>query len=61
MAHRHKAVTDRDVCFSRCLRPRGCNPAAHGNINRIEECTCGARRETNLNGRHRESTGWYAQ
>ena len=34
------------------------NRAAHGNITRQDVCTCGARRLTNINGRHVERGNW---
>lgn len=37
------------------------NPAAHGCITEIDYCTCGARRETNVNGLHVEVGAWYKE
>ena len=34
------------------------NPAAHGCIRLTEACACGATREVNVNGRHREEGAW---
>jgi hypothetical protein len=35
------------------------NPAAHGNITRVDTCqACGAVRRTNINGGHTETSGW---
>lgn len=58
--HRHRPKTSEDHGYAYALtRPDGSqNPAAHGGIHRVDRCTCGAERHTNLNGNHRESTGW---
>ena len=38
------------------------NPAAHGNTVVREVCnSCGAHRDTNINGRHREAGSWVAE
>lgn len=34
------------------------NRAAHGGIFRVEECSCGATRRVNINGRSREESSW---
>ena len=57
MAHAHKAITakakDRGWVF--CVTPHECaaNPQrgdAHGNIPRHDVCSCGATRQTEING-----------
>jgi hypothetical protein len=40
------------------VRPSKPNPAAAGNITRLEVCGCGARRLVNVNQRHREASVW---
>ena len=58
--HRHRMKTSEDQGFSCAItRPDGTqNPAAHGVIRQIDTCSCGAVRHTNINGSHRESSGW---
>lgn len=34
------------------------NPRAHGNVTHIETCRCGATRNINVNGEHRETGPW---
>lgn len=34
------------------------NPLAHGNITRTETCSCGATRQVNVNGTHKEIGSW---
>lgn len=57
MAHRHRAHTSRDRCYSGPVKEPA-NPAAHGNICVIDTCRCGAERRTNINGRHVERGPW---
>lgn len=58
MAHRHKAKTSKDRAFQGPVNNERPNPAAHGNIVRIETCACGAERRTNINRQHTETSGW---
>lgn len=41
-----------------CITPYHCNPSAHGGIRRREYCKCGAHRDININGTHREEGPW---
>lgn len=53
----HHAERSKEVCFSGSVS-RDENPAAHGNICRIDYCRCGAERRTNINGCHVEQGSW---
>lgn len=55
--HRHRAKTTITRCFSGPVSGRQ-NPAAHGNVCRIDTCSCGATRATNVNGNHVERGDW---
>jgi hypothetical protein len=55
--HTHKAISDRDTAYSHPVSNRE-NVAAHSNICRVEYCSCGAIRKTNINGRHVEQGHW---
>ena len=57
MAHTHKAIAKKsqDRGWTHCTTPDACaaKPArqrAHGNIIRVDVCSCGATRETEING-----------
>lgn len=54
MEHKHRAVAARRKtrCFVHCVAPSACRQAAHGNVVIVDECRCGARRETNSNAAH---------
>jgi len=54
----HKNTRTRTTCFLCCVSPEDCNEAAHGNIQEIEICDCGAERTTNINGCHVETSEW---
>jgi len=69
--HRHCPITEREFCYFHCVNPDHCrrrgpmswqtytvHPGSHGNITRIETCTCGAIRKTNINGQHIERSAW---
>ena len=59
--HRHKAQGDgREYGWSGCVNPDECRDGgvAHGNIVSVEECVCGARRETEHNAGRAVSSGW---
>jgi hypothetical protein len=65
MKHTHKAVAkkSRDRGWTHCVTPDECaaNPerqAAHGNIIRIDECSCGAVRQTEINGGRNNYSPW---
>lgn len=53
----HVAVESHDYGFCGPVS-REENPAAHGNITRVERCRCGAERCININGRHIEQGEW---
>lgn len=59
MIHKHKAsLSPRIRGFSACVRPCRCNPAAHGCVEVVDECRCGATRSTLVNGNHVERGLW---
>ena len=58
--HRHSVATSKDRGFSSPVNAERENRAAHGNICRIDTCSCGAKRWTNINQQHTESSGWIA-
>jgi hypothetical protein len=58
-AHRHMAVEERVVGWSRCVDPRHCPTAAnHGCVVVIEKCSCGLYRETECNGGTQFRSRW---
>jgi hypothetical protein len=57
MKHKHHAVKSVDYGFSRPVSENE-NRAAHGNICRVDTCSCGATRRTNINGSHIERGVW---
>ena len=61
--HRHRPKRSEDHGYTSAItRENGTqNPAAHGAIRRIDTCDCGAVRHTNINGGHRESSGWMSE
>jgi hypothetical protein len=58
MAHQHRATETTTRPFAGPVNTRRHNRAAHGNITRIDRCSCGAERRTNINGRHKERGPW---
>ena len=56
-SHEHSAEDDYDRCFAGPVCADE-NPASHGNVCRIEVCSCGAERRININGNHREYGAW---
>ena len=58
MPHRHVAVKEREECFTRCVAFNKCDPRSHGNVCRIETCSCGASRRINSNQGFREKSEW---
>lgn len=57
-AHRHAPAVSSERAWQGCVTPWACNPGAHGNITRREECSCGAHRAVSINGNHREAQHW---
>lgn len=59
-AHRHRPMPrlTTEHAYQGPVRPSKPNPAAAGNITRLEVCGCGARRLVNVNQRHREASVW---
>jgi hypothetical protein len=55
--HKHYPKTSTDRMFAGPVRLSE-NRAAHGNIVRIDVCSCGAKRRTNINQQHRERGTW---
>ena len=58
MAHQHRAAKRTERPYSGPVAARKQNPAAHGNVTRVETCTCGAERKVNINGHHTERGPW---
>lgn len=65
MAHKHKAIPGKakDVGWTHCTTPAACaaNPlrqSAHGNIIQVDVCSCGAIRETEINGNRKNYGEW---
>jgi hypothetical protein len=58
--HVHEAILEKTVtrCFSGSVNPWNENRAAHGGVALHEECSCGAIRAVNANGRHTEEGEW---
>lgn len=56
--HRHRRKTSIDRPYFGPVRPSHRNPAADGNVTRVETCSCGMRRLVNVNGHHREASVW---
>lgn len=57
----HVAERSETYGWTRCVaRNRACNGAAHGAVVNVGTCRCGAVRQTETNGRHREEGSWLA-
>ncbi len=56
--HRHTARVTSTVPFRGPVFGALSNPAAHGNVQVINVCKCGAVRCENVNGRHIERGPW---
>lgn len=63
--HHHKAIRGRskDKCWTACVTPQQCastplRQAAHGNIVRVDTCSCGAQRETEINAGLKNFGAW---
>jgi hypothetical protein len=55
----HHAVTSEDRAYTGVVvNPIKENRAAHGNITRVETCSCGAVRQININQEHHEQGRW---
>jgi len=57
MRHHHKAISakSKDYCWTGCVTPSECaarpqRQVAHGNIIQHDVCSCGATRQTEING-----------
>lgn len=57
-SHEHKAAQHREGPYQGPANLRRPVPAAHGAITRIEACRCGASRQINIKGAHREVGPW---
>jgi hypothetical protein len=60
--HEHRPVVDLSIeveprGFQRCVNPDECNPAAHGGVELVETCQCGATRRVNSTGYGRREYG----
>lgn len=61
LTHVHRAIPAKahDRPFSGAVAfGYGANRKAHGNLTRVDVCTCGAERETNINQQHTEVGVW---
>lgn len=60
MEHRHRAKGTAEIrCYRGSVAPAGReNRAAHGCVEEVARCRCGAIRRRNLNNGHVESSGW---
>jgi hypothetical protein len=58
--HTHRAVPtlSKTVCWTHCVRHKGCSGAAHGGVTFIDTCRCGARRYTESNGGYTRRGPW---
>ena len=57
--HHHQVESTSAIrCFSGCVAPHDCHPAAHGSMAGTERCACGATREYAINGTHIEVGRW---
>ena len=56
--HRHRTVRTDVRCFVGPIAGAEPNPAAHGGVTETQRCACGAVRQLNVNGRHREVGPW---
>jgi hypothetical protein len=60
--HVHKAIPALSVTagWSHCVakNPCSCSGAAHGNVTCSDTCACGATRDSEWNGRHRQYGAW---
>lgn len=58
--HVHEAIPEKTEtrCYSGSVNPWHENRAAHGGVTLHEECSCGAVRAVNSNGRHAENGEW---
>jgi hypothetical protein len=56
--HVHHPICQQERCFSGCVDPHDCTPAAHGGMTYRDVCSCGAERATNVNGTHEEEGPW---
>ncbi len=60
-SHHHRAIKGQDIefGFQGCVaRPGHCNPASHGNIQRVDLCACSATRKSNINQQFKEFGDW---
>lgn len=58
MTHQHRPKTSVDRPYTRCVNPERCTTEAHGNITRVDTCSCGATREQNINQSYIERGTW---
>jgi hypothetical protein len=56
--HRHRPNVTIDRSFRGPVNNERRRPEADGNITRVARCACGAERQTNINGAHREIGVW---
>ena len=58
--HEHVAKNEPKVyCWTGCVMPGECkNPAAHGGVEYVEECACGARRSIEATAGIKNASDW---
>lgn len=57
--HHHRAHNSDERCYTHCVDPENCDPAAHGGITYRQTCRCGAERLINANNNVAELGRWY--
>ena len=57
--HKHRAIkSTHDLPFFGCVSGNKCDEGAHGDRRVRRTCSCGARQEVNVNGKHAELGPW---
>ena len=57
--HQHRVAVSKDRAWTHCVEGYDCSDdRAHGNIERVEWCTCGAERHKEINQRFEVVGGW---
>lgn len=57
--HRHRIKSTRTYCYRGSIAGAREERRAHGGVLHVDECSCGAKRETNANGYWQEKGRWY--
>ena len=58
MAHRHRSNHTDIQGYQWCVDPYHCEPVAHGKIMETATCSCGAIRQSDLDGARTERSQW---